>query len=99
MNWAIDNLTALMINGLADVADLVSDRDSFVRKARTQAATGATSYDVYISSARHEIGSMQSLRQHSRTTDYLFLPTTWYAQTGNGRIRFRWHFERVPIWF
>ena len=61
VNWAIDNVTALMINGLADVAGLISDRDSFVRKARTQAATLTVAYDVFISAERHNTSKMKRL--------------------------------------
>ena len=61
VNWAIDNLSALMINGLADVAGLISDRDSFVRKARTQTATLAVAYDVFISAGKHNNPKMKKL--------------------------------------
>ena len=61
VNWAIDNVAALVINGLADVTGLISDRDSFVRKARTHAATLAASYDVFISAAGHDYAKMKKL--------------------------------------
>ena len=80
VNWAIDNLSALMINGLADVAGLISDRDSFVRKARTQAATLAATYDVFISAGKHNSSKMKKLADVLSDDGFLVLTDDLIAE-------------------
>lgn len=49
LSWAVDNLSALLMNGLEHSRILLTDRDQFVRQARTLNASRAMSYDLYIS--------------------------------------------------
>jgi tetratricopeptide (TPR) repeat protein/DNA-binding CsgD family transcriptional regulator/MinD-like ATPase involved in chromosome partitioning or flagellar assembly len=63
VGWAVDNIAALIVNGLSDVSELVSERDSFVRRARTRAATLRKSFDVFISATRKSRTKMIDLRR------------------------------------
>jgi HEAT repeat protein/MinD-like ATPase involved in chromosome partitioning or flagellar assembly len=71
VNWSIDNISALIINGLSDISDLISDRDSFVRRARTQSAASAISYDVFISAARHDITKARGIAKNLSNDGFL----------------------------
>ena len=72
-----------MVNGLTSVTGLLSDRDSFVRKARTQAATQETSYDVYISATGSDIEKMQELAV-SLSEDGILVFTNDLIRVGEG---------------
>jgi MinD-like ATPase involved in chromosome partitioning or flagellar assembly len=63
VSWSLETVAALIINGLGDVATLLSSRDVFVSSARLQKAQEALIYDIYLSCSRRDITIGRALAQ------------------------------------
>ena len=71
ISWAIESIGALLANGLAEVTTLLSDRDAFVRTARTKTATQQLSTDILLSGPRRGEKKLGQLDAEFRRAGFL----------------------------